>query len=482
MNVMDSPTLETPDGSVQRSLPIAPLIAGALTGLIGGSVMMLAIHSTIVAGPLLGAVYGALFALAFSKRACDPGSGLLWGLAFALLVWLAVVPGAQVIAANLSSSFQTERDNFPDLVAYVLCIGAPLGLVLGTWEAFHSGTTRPPTSLPRAIIGGGLSGLAGGWAISRWMEQANMFSTLAGMLGSTSALVGQTEHYVFSALIGASFGLLFQRDIRGYGSSMAWGMAYGIFWWFLGALTLLPVASGKTIDWSYLHAAAEFGLLVGNIVNGLLAGLLYAFIDRLTVRFLTESDPIHREAEGPGVRFIRIIQWGAVAGLAGGLFYMLVLVSTGSLRELAAIVNGSSVALGVVVHLCISILLGATYGLLFQREAPNLASGIAWGLVYGLMGWYIGPLTLFPLTLGKVSLWIPADAEAQFPALVGHLIYGSVAAAAYWLFERRHEDWLLLDPRIAAREARLRRPLGTSAPALWLFVLGMGVVLPIVLA
>jgi len=123
-----------------------------------------------------------------------------------------------------------------------------------------------------------------------------------------------------------------------------------------------------------------------------------------------------------------------------------------------------------------------TYGLLFQREAPNLASGIAWGLVYGLIGWYVGPLTLLPLALGKSGLWIPASVEVQFPALVGQLIYGSVAAAAFWLLERRHDDWLLLDPRIAAREERLRRPVGTSAPALWLFVLAMGVVLPILLA
>jgi len=421
---------------------------------------MFAVHANILFGPALGSVYGALFAVVFGNRALDLGSGLLWGLAYAFLLWLAVVPGAQVIAANLSSTFTTQRDNFPELVGYILCFGLPLGLVLGIFGGRRNHATLPRLSFPRAIIGGGMAGIAGGWVFGRWMAQVNFYSVIASMVGSTSNMAGNALHYVFAAAIGASFGVLFQRDLRAYGSSMAWGMAYGIFWWFLGPLTLLPLGLGTRPDWSYVHASTEFAPLLGNIITGLIIGLIYSVIDRLCVRFLTESDPIRREPEGPGLRFIRTVQWGAAAGLAGGLLYVLVLEATGSLGEIAAIVGGTSSALGVAVHLSISVLLGVSYGLLFQREAPNLASGIAWGLVYGLMGWYIGPVTLLPLALGHSGLWVPAVAKAQFPAMTGHLIYGSVAAAAFWLLERRHNQWLLLDPRIAAREERLRRSGG----------------------
>ncbi len=471
-----------------QSLPVTsrltPMLLCAVTGLLGGMVLMSAVQATLITGPVLGIAYGILFALLFSSRVDGPGSGFLWGAGYALLLWLAVVTVIlPLVEAGVTSldQLQTTRDNFPELAGYVLCFGAPLGLVLGLRSARRQKTDIPAFGIGRAIVGGSLAGVVGGWAFGKWMAQVNFYPLIASLVGSNSRMVGEWLHFLFAVIIGITFGMLFQREVRGLGSSMACGVAYGIFWWFLGPLTIMPLWLRKPLDWSNDHSSDLFGSLVGHIVYGLIVGLLYGLLDRLLIRFLTDSDPIRREVEGPGVRFFRSAQWGAAAGIAGGLLYALVLLVTGSWGRIAAIVGGTWPVLGFVVHLCISVLVGASYGVLFQREAPNAASAIAWGLVYGLIGWFVGPLTLLPASQGA-DLWAQAQARSQFPSLVGQLIYGAVAAAAFWFLERRHSEWLLLDPRIAAREQRLRRPIGTAAPALWLFVLGMGVLLPILLA
>jgi uncharacterized membrane protein YagU involved in acid resistance len=287
----------------------------------------------------------------------------------------------------LNPQMKANLDNFPALAGYLLCFGGPLGLVTGSLQTQIKDAA--PFNVGRAIAGGSLAGVAGGLAFGKWMEQVNFYPLIAGLVGCGSSMVGRSLHFLFAVTIGISFALLFQREARGYGSSMACGTAYGIFWWFLRLLTILPLWSRQPLDWSRGHASALFGTLIGHIVYGMIAGLLYASFDRLWVRFFEDSDPIRRQPEGPGLRFIRVVGWGAVSGLAGGVLYASVLIVAGSWKEIAAISGGTSAAAGLMVHLAISVLMGATYGLLFQREAPNLASGICWGLVYGLIGWVI---------------------------------------------------------------------------------------------
>jgi hypothetical protein len=102
-------------------------------------------------------------------------------------------------------------------------------------------------------------------------------------------------------------------------------------------------------------------------------------------------------------------------------------------------------------------------------------------MVYGLTWWFVGRLTLFPILQGMSFTWTKEVAASALPFLIGHLVYGVVTAVVFLAFERRHRNWLLIDARFAAREASVRRPTGTPAPALWLFASGFGVLLQIIL-
>jgi len=452
----------------------APAVC-VLLGACGGALGRLLLGPGFEAGLALGAGYGLLFAVLAAPRARTPGAGLIWGLGFAFVLWLAVPVGILAAAAgggHAMGSLDLARARFPNLVAYVLLFGAPLGIALGAMGTRHRDPGLAPFSLPRALVVGGLAGIIGGWAFGKWMAQADFFPLIAGLIGSHSVTVGRTLHFVFAIIIGATLGLLFQRDLRGPGSSMGWGMAYGIFWWFLGPLTIMPVWGGRPLDWSWERGAALFGSLVGHVVYGLIAGLCYAAIDRLWVGFFRESDPIRRAPESPGASLLHAVGWGALASSIGGVALVAVAFASGSMAPGRA---------DVVASLALSIILGIAYGFLFRREAPDFGAAVAWGLVYGVVRWYVDPLTLAPILLRGRFDWSIEAASALLPSLVAQLLFGAVTATSFLALERRHAAWLRLDPRFAAREEQRRRPEGTPAPALWAFALGTGVLLPILL-
>ena len=218
-----------------------------------------------------------------------------------------------------------------------------------------------------------------------------------------------------------------------------------------------------------------------HIVYGLLLGLIYATFDRLWMTLFIESDPIRRQPEGPGSRTVRSLGRGAVAGLVGAVVFIPMIAGIDGFQRIATLAGGSSFSLGMAIHLAVGVLLGMSYGWLFERESPNFLSGVGWGLLYGLIWWFLGPFTLFQTVLGRPFTWSPGAVANSLPSLLGHLLYGISTAATFLLLERRRERWDRLDPRFAAREESLRRPAGTPAPALWFFAVGLGVLLPVLL-
>jgi len=456
---------------------------GIAPGIVGDLLLGSALHTSLVHAALLGAAFGLISGLMFSNRASSAGAGLVWGLSSALLLWFLAVTISMMKVGSHDAGVMLEeaRGRFPDLAAYLLCLGCPTGLALGIRGGLRRDTSRPSFRLSRAIVCGGLAGIVGGLIFGYWMLEGGFFPLLAGLSEIHSLAVRVLLQFCVAAIIGGTFGLLFQCDVGGYGSCMGWGLGYAVFWWFAGPLTLFPLAQRMPLNWSAGAARPYFGALVGHILYGLILGVVYATFDRVWIRLFIQSDPLNREPEGLGFRLFRSLQWGAGAGLAGGLISSPLMFAAHVLPTVIGVDTHLSTFAGLLVHLLVSTLIGMSYGILFRDEASNLSMAAGWGWVFGLIWWYAGPLTLLPLLLTGEIDWRISAVSALLPSLFGHLIYGASTAVIFYGLEQAYKNKQMLDPRTAARELRRLRPIGTPAPALWFLAMSMGAITPLLL-
>ncbi len=190
----------------------------------------------------------------------------------------------------------------------------------------------------------------------------------------------------------------------------------------------------------------------------------------------------HAQQEGVGAAGLRALGRGLISGLVGGLLFTVIMVQIGFLPTVATLVGSTSPLTGFIVHLLIANLIGMSYGLLFQRQSYDVGSALGWGLSYGFVWWLIGPLTLMPVLLGGPPQWTLSAAAAAFPALVGHLAYGAGLGVAFYLLEARYRPWWVSRSQAeGARLARRQAQIMSSAPAVWVLVVVMALILPVAL-
>lgn len=143
---------------------------------------------------------------------------------------------------------------------------------------------------------------------------------------------------------------------------------------------------------------------------------------------------------------------GAVGGVAGGLVFGAVMASVGTLPTVASIVRTDSPVVGFAVHMVFAVVIGAWFGLLVAHQRVRAGETVFWGLIYGGFWWFLGPLTLLPLFIGRPVAWDLHGAQAVLPSLFGHLFYGAVTALVFVLL-RSDRDRQPLGWRTAVRGA-----------------------------
>ena len=170
--------------------PILGLLVGALGGLSGSALL----GAALTHGLLLGGLFGLTFGLFFARQAINPGAGLIWGLSCAFLLWVILPAGIMPLltgAGHSAAMLRDARDHFPELVAYLLCLGLPVGIALGIRGARRYKAGQPEFRWARAVVAGGFSGTLAGLIFSRWMYVGEFFPLLAGFrqLNSQTLLI-----------------------------------------------------------------------------------------------------------------------------------------------------------------------------------------------------------------------------------------------------------------------------------------------------
>ena len=127
----------------------------------------------------------------------------------------------------------------------------------------------------------------------------------------------------------------------------------------------------------------------------------------------------------------RAVAAGAPAGVVGGLAFGVAMAQLGVLPTVATLVGLGSSRAGFAVHLAISAVVGAGFGLMVRRQRCGPSEMMFLGTAYGALWWCLGPLTLQPLVLGQSPAWDVAAAQRAFPSLVGHLLFGVGTALVF---------------------------------------------------
>ncbi len=131
-------------------------------------------------------------------------------------------------------------------------------LKAGTWSGLVAG-----------VVFGGLLGMMG------------VFPMIASLIGSTSTLVGVAVHLIISAIIGAIFSLFFGHEAMKLGKGIIAGLIYGLGWWFLGPLLIMPIGLGMGAQLSLTGMQAALPSLGGHLVFGFILGLVYQRLSQM---------------------------------------------------------------------------------------------------------------------------------------------------------------------------------------------------------
>lgn len=121
---------------------------------------------------------------------------------------------------------------------------------------------------------------------------------------------------------------------------------------------------------------------------------------------------------------------GIAGGVVGGIVFGVMMAAQGMMPMIAALIGQQSEVVGFIVHMLISIFIGATFGAILSFVPKNWVTAVVGGGAYGIVWWVLGALLLMPTMLGMNEM-VFVIGEMQINSLIGHIIFGVVMGVVY---------------------------------------------------
>jgi uncharacterized membrane protein YagU involved in acid resistance len=138
---------------------------------------------------------------------------------------------------------------------------------------------RENSNISSAVQNGVLAGLAGGLVFGVMMAMQGMLPMVGMLVRVESALVGFIVHMLISGFAGAIFGLLAARLPAGWGAALGAGAVYGVIWWIVGALILMPLMLGMP-EMVFQIGEMQWMSLLGHLIFGLVTAVVFVLLTR----------------------------------------------------------------------------------------------------------------------------------------------------------------------------------------------------------
>ena len=131
----------------------------------------------------------------------------------------------------------------------------------------------------RTLWRGALAGIIGGIPFGIMMAMMGMMPMIGMLVRVESALVGALVHGVISAITGAIYAIFAVRFPLTWRNAVLGGMLYGVIWWVLGALILMPAMLGM-FEMIFVVQQMQWLSLMGHIIFGVVLALAFVWLSR----------------------------------------------------------------------------------------------------------------------------------------------------------------------------------------------------------